>query len=248
MTLPEGPSLPPAETSEKEYTFDDIADIIYWSFEVSQGIPGQQRVTYINLLERYPTLLAKVGEWGAHLGKRTDIEGSNWQKDPVVTALIARVQKRRNNPIAHTSPNTPANDGLAARMVADQIDSLIGVHRQLTTKERPGGDPTWAFVLGIADRDIILSTPGNISSDMPGMSEARARIGGSRLGWFALSEKREEHLDATLQSPEIKALWREVGDYVRANYATMAPQLKGKIDAVVQIYREYAGEDIKLGQ
>ncbi len=245
MTLPEQPPVPPAETKEKEYTFDDIANLIYWSFEVSQGIPMQQRATFCYLLEDNISLLEKVGGWKAHLGGHETIDGAeDWQKDPIVVALIDRVRKKRNSK-THTSPDKPTDEDETARQVTQQIASLFSVYRQMTTSERNPGN-YWPFILGIVDRDIILST-NNMFSDKKGMPEARARVGGSRFCWYALSKEREAHL--AIFPKEIQDLWRKAGDYAQANYnTTFGPDMRKKLDQVTLIYRQQTGEAIKLGQ
>lgn len=232
----------------KRYTPEDVSDLIFWSFHVSQGDQNAQNAAYEALLYSEPELIPAVRELHELLppvreNRRFD-ELTPWADYPLILDLTERIGKRMSS-----SSHVPTEEGSNRNTVLLQLQQLFKIWSELA---RPGDEKKWEkrrkdavleFVRAIAEWENSLH---DASKEKASLIPFREKYGWSMLFALGLSEKRDERRKEARLPKEFQELWESAGAVVREDFGSLKRKTREHIAMLQTLFENSTGEKVEL--
>lgn len=248
----------------KEYTPEDISNIVFWSFFISRGEETFHHEISRLLPSRFPEMIEGINKWADKSGFRertmdewSDTEkavheqeikemGSYVRSEDYFSVLygLDRDKMRKNKTYkellqrVHLYTRGPNH---IADPVPTKSDSIDQVMIQLDTLFRSARGYDEAV-----DRKMLSSRIGDFAKECIEL-DWKSRFKEGRLGHlmfvrFALSKNREQ--ERKFLPKELQILLEEAGEWVRENYKEL--HNKGDVDYILRAWEGKTGEEITI--
>lgn len=227
----------------REYNEEDIENLLFWSFFMSQGY-GVQHGRVLDLLVYSNPSITRVLD---ALKSELPEDPSNWsENDPLIEPLLQRLVTFFNSQSHRALESEREPKSWAMREIRRYLGHLLSYKSRLSNlqKENQGKgqfSPIATFTDTTIRKDLEFLKKAETDNDL---SNARARHGGSMICRYALSDKREMY--RRMLPKEFQQMWEEAGEYVRSN--SLNSNLEKKLQVLITAYEQTTGEKITLSR
>lgn len=232
-----------AEVREgRSYTQEDLSNLVFWSFFVSQGSESLQRKSFDLFFIQHPKAVQPALEWLKQVGFSSG--RLNVRQNRVANELVQRCLAYRDGP-AHISAkpidfgdfSQPDEYETVEGALSDLFNAASSARKNRNKEQRLLSE----FVKGVVEKEIdMLKRLGNSRLD----PELRKKRGHSMLFKYGLSGNAET--SAKFLPGEYQELWRTAGKYVLEKNTKLPSELRVSILQLRMAYEEATGEKIAL--